>query len=76
MNGTTLYNDSKLEWSDYPTRPLCKLCIPEGAANLNVNAALLEKQRAEWLTENKSAIDTYNEHAEKHGVFSDGLRSF
>ena len=39
-------------------------------------AALREKQRAQWLAENKTAIDAYNDHVEKHGVFSDGLRSF
>lgn len=39
-------------------------------------AALREKQRAQWLAENKAAMEAYNEHVEKHGVFSDGLRSF
>jgi antitoxin CcdA len=39
-------------------------------------AALREKQRAQWLAENRTAIDAYNDHVEKHGVFSDGLRSF
>ncbi|MDP2226062.1 MAG: type II toxin-antitoxin system CcdA family antitoxin [Moraxellaceae bacterium] len=43
---------------------------------LALAAALREKQRAQWLTENKTAIDAYNDHVEKHGVFSDGLRSF
>lgn len=38
--------------------------------------ALREKQRAQWLAENKIAIGAYNDHVEKHGVFSDGLRSF
>ena len=39
-------------------------------------AALRERQQAAWLAENRSAIEAYNEHVEKHGVFSDGLRSF
>jgi len=39
-------------------------------------AALRDNQRARWLADNKSAIDAYNDHIEKHGVFSDGLRSF
>lgn len=34
------------------------------------------RQQAAWLEENRSAISAYNEHVEKHGVFSDGLRSF
>ncbi len=38
--------------------------------------ALKEKQREQWLVENKAAIDAYNEHVERHGVFSDELRSF
>ena len=41
-----------------------------------LTAALREKQRAQWLVENKTAIDAYNDHLENHGVFSDGLRSF
>lgn len=35
-----------------------------------------ERQRQQWLAENREAIASYNEHVEKHGVFSDGLRSF
>lgn len=38
--------------------------------------ALREKQRAAWLAENEQAIAAYNEHVDKHGVFSDDLRSF
>ena len=41
-----------------------------------LTAALREKQRARWLTENQAAIEAYNDHVDKHGVFSDGLRSF
>ena len=39
-------------------------------------ATLREKQKAEWLTENKTAIEAYNQHVEQQSVFSDGLRSF
>jgi antitoxin CcdA len=39
-------------------------------------AVLREKQRAQWLADNKGAIEAYNDHVDKHGVFSDGLRSF
>ena len=30
----------------------------------------------QWLEENRSAIESYNEHVEEHGVFSDGVRGF
>lgn len=33
-------------------------------------------RRAQWLKENRKAIEAYNAHVERHGVFSDGLRSF
>lgn len=39
-------------------------------------AALRERQQATWLAENKAAMAAYNDHVGKHGVFSDGLRSF
>ena len=32
--------------------------------------------REQWLGRNRAALSAYNEHVEKHGVFSDGLRSF
>ena len=38
--------------------------------------AIRREERAEWLRRNRAAIEAYNEHVEKHGVFSDGLRSF
>lgn len=38
--------------------------------------ALRKKLEARWLAENSAAIDAYNDHVEKRGVFSDGLRSF
>ncbi len=31
---------------------------------------------SEWREKNASSIQAYNERIEKHGVFSDGLRSF
>jgi antitoxin CcdA len=42
----------------------------------SLTEAIHEHQRAEWLRKNRAALDAYNEHVEKHGVFSDGLRSF
>ena len=38
--------------------------------------AIRRHQREAWLKKNRAAIDAYNEHVEKDGVFSDGLRSF
>ena len=38
--------------------------------------ALKEKQREQWLADNRQAIAAYNEQVEANGVFSDELRSF
>ena len=38
--------------------------------------AIRRQESAAWLRKNRAALDAYNEHVEKHGVFSDGLRSF
>ena len=38
--------------------------------------AIRQRQREEWLRKNRAALDAYNEHVEKHGVFSDELRLF
>lgn len=38
--------------------------------------AIREREAEEWLRRNRAALDAYNEQVEKHGVFSDGLRSF
>ncbi|MGB7542899.1 MAG: type II toxin-antitoxin system CcdA family antitoxin [Burkholderiales bacterium] len=38
--------------------------------------AIRQHERAQWLEKNRAALDAYNDHVEKHGVFSDGLRSF
>lgn len=37
---------------------------------------LRTKRREQWLADNREAIGAYNDHVEKHGVFSEGLRSF
>jgi len=40
-------------------------------------ADAIRRQEGEaWLKKNRGALEAYNEHVEKHGVFSDGLRSF
>ena len=52
--------------------------------NINLSATLeqalgevlRQRQREQWLAENREAMEAYNAHVEKHGVFSDGLRSF
>jgi antitoxin CcdA len=41
-----------------------------------LDQAIRQKQRENWLRENQSALDAYNDYVEKHGVFSNGLRSF
>jgi len=38
--------------------------------------AICRCERAQWLEKNRAALDAYNDHVEKQGVFSDGLRSF
>jgi antitoxin CcdA len=38
--------------------------------------AIRRREREAWLKRNRAAIEAYNEHVEKHGVFSEGLRSF
>ena len=38
--------------------------------------AIRRQESAEWLKRNRAALEIYNEHVEKHGVFSDGLRAF
>jgi len=40
-------------------------------------ASLIRQMRcAQWLDENRPALDDYNTFVEKHGTFSDGLRQF
>ena len=45
-----------------------------------MDAALTEivrqKEREQWLAENRAGIAAYNERVETDGVFSDGLRRF
>lgn len=42
--------------------------------------SLVEKvrqlQQQRWREENRAAVDAYNAHVERDGVFSDGLRRF
>jgi antitoxin CcdA len=53
-------------------------------AGINLSAALeralkedlASAKREKWRLENREAIAAYNEHVEKHGTFSDDVRSF
>ena len=38
--------------------------------------AIRRQEREGWLKKNRAALEAYNDHVNKHGVFSDGLRSF
>ena len=38
--------------------------------------AIRRREAEQWLERNREALEAYNEHVEKHGVFSDGTRSF
>ena len=63
-----------------------RIDLLEAARELNLNlSATLERalideirqlQRERWRKENGKAIAAHNDFVEKHGVFSDGLRSF
>jgi antitoxin CcdA len=37
---------------------------------------LVEERRRRWLEDNREAIEEYNRHFEKYGLWSDGLRMF
>jgi antitoxin CcdA len=37
---------------------------------------LAQLKRKKWRQENRDAIAAYNDHVEKHGAFSDDVRSF
>ncbi len=41
-----------------------------------LSESIRRHEREQWLERNRAALEAYNEHVEKHGVFSDGLRSF
>lgn len=38
--------------------------------------AIRDKQRQQWLQENRQSIEDYNQRIEAEGCFSDSLRSF
>ena len=60
------------------------LLIAAREAGLNLSAALecaltaelAKLKQRKWREENRDAIARYNDHVEKHGLFSDDVRSF
>ena len=60
------------------------LLIAAREAGVNLSAALeraltdelANVKRKRWREENGEAIERYNEHVAKHGVFGDDVRSF
>ena len=48
------------------------------AQGVNLSAlferALMDDQAKRWLTENRNAIDAYNEEVRQQGIWSDGFR--
>ena len=41
-----------------------------------LQVAVAQVRRERWLEQNRDALDAYNRHVERDGVFSDGVRSF
>jgi antitoxin CcdA len=41
-----------------------------------LQSEIKKRREAEWLEQNKAAIEAYNRHIEKHGLFSDRFRNF
>lgn len=39
-------------------------------------AELKKRREAEWLEQNREAIDAYNREIAEHGLFSDAFRTF
>lgn len=35
-----------------------------------------QRRQEKWLAENREALEAYNAHVERDGVFSNGLRTF
>ena len=41
-----------------------------------IERAVIDAERKAWVKANEEAIDAYNAHVAKHGVFSDSWRRF
>jgi antitoxin CcdA len=61
--------EAGLDLSELLTRAL-RRHLPE------LNKTEREEAARQWYQENKEAVDAYNEMVEKHGLFSDGARTF
>ena len=69
-----------------PTNLSIRSDLLEQARALDINlssefekhlAEVIRQRRGEqWLKENREAIEAYNRYVEKHGVWSDGMRTF
>jgi len=69
-----------------PTNLSIRTDLLEQARALDINLSsefekhlveVIRRRRGEqWLKDNREAIEAYNRYVEKHGVWSDGLRSF
>ena len=69
-----------------PTNVTIRGDLLEQARSLSINLSqefeahleqVIRKRRAEqWLIDNQGAIDAYNRHIERDGLWNDGMRSF
>ena len=69
-----------------PTNLSVRSDLLEQARALDINlsaefekhiAEVIRQRRAEqWLKDNREAIEAYNRHIERDGIWSDGLRTF
>ena len=69
-----------------PTNVSIRSDLIEEARALDINlsqefeshlAEVIRRRRAEqWLRDNREALEAYNRHIERDGLWSDGLRSF
>jgi antitoxin CcdA len=58
-----------------PAEPRLKLNLSQ-VLEAGLADAIRRQEGEAWLKKNRGAFEAYNEHVERHGVFSDGLRSF
>lgn len=69
-----------------PTNLSIRTDLLEQARALDINLSselekhlveVIRQRRAEqWLKDNREAIEAYNRHIERDGIWSDGLRTF
>ena len=50
--------------------------IDEKLLEAGLTETLRRHEGEEWLRKNRDALEAYNEHIEKHGAFSNAVRSF